>query len=153
MPNYQSKLKHQSVFGCRKLIDTPNFIAEQIVLRRTKKIKVKLPDRFWLEAYRSDPSIKQWQNTYKAEMIQAKELIKIYGELVTLKAVLHPEASNILSICSKPSKEKIIRLIYKLKRTHIPTKPPSKPVEKKSITETQSPFRSINTTSKIGKLR
>lgn len=88
---------YQSIYGAEDLITPTQYIAELIISRQSKFLKVSLPNRFW-----TDSSYVDWKKKYLNQKRRADALVKAGYEIkVIIKAIMSDRGKNICSLFNK----------------------------------------------------
>jgi len=143
------KKKYTSVFGARGLIDAPNYLAEQILLKRANQKDIKLPDGFWRKQYSHNVMYKYWYSVYPGEVIKAKAILSKYDEDCVIQALNHPECKVILSLHN----EKLERIARELQKKKELAEQNKEEVELNIVSPNTLPRKRLGNKSKLGKLK
>lgn len=94
--SYQKKYK--SILGADDLINAPNYLAEQIIVKRAKQKGIKLPNKIWDKKFKNKLEYKYWHNAYIGEVIHATKILKEFDESCVIKALDSYRCKPILTL-------------------------------------------------------
>ena len=87
----------KSLFGAEDLITATQYIAEFIISKQAKFLKVTLPQKFW-----ADSSYADWKKKYLNQKRRADALVKAgYDTKVILRALMSERGEYICSLFNK----------------------------------------------------
>ena len=123
-------------------ITAAQYLAELMCERQARKNSEELTKQFW--------NLPHWKKPFKSQLFAANGLLKLYPEVVLVRAICSKQAENIYSLRSPILNDIIKRFHHKFKLEQKNVSESDIEIVRKSVTDKPRKYQSRDTT--LGKL-